>query len=445
MIRRAVAFVAIVASTVAWSAGADARVRTQAVDLGGFRGSAASSGLHVLYTPKGLLPTGAPVDLGSPDTLATITTGPVTFARAATAYPGDLLANPDALLSQASGQYPTGTIPQWPFRVSASSAVGEPIAEQSPAPGLNSRAEARDDGSRAIASMPGLEAPAIATIGSVVSESTSTSDGATVTTRAKVRAQGFDLLGLVKIDSIVTDLTGVSDAVEAKFTGLTTVTGATVLGRKVTIDSDGIKARAKNAPDLNAILARVGIKITVADVITSKAGSAGLREASGLRVDLDFSTQSVPALQALITSIPSIPNPAPGAPSVADLLAIAQAREVAAIYISGAAVSVDARPAGEFDAPLLDLGGDGDSFVPSLVDGFDLGGSDSPLLPDTTSPRAITPTETRRTSSSAPLGRGVGGFLLLALLVQPLLGYRIAKGSAALLGAAGPDCPEEEL
>lgn len=445
MIKRAMAFVAVLASSVAWGAGADAEVRTQAVVLGGIRGSAASSGLHVTYAPKGLLPTGPPVDLGSPDTLATITTGPVTFARAGVAYPGDLLANPDALLSQATAQYPTGTIPQWPFRITASSAVGEPVVEQNPAPGLTSRAEARDDGSRSIASMPGVDAPAIASVGSITSESTTKTDDATVTARSKVRATGFDLLGVVKIDSIVSDFTGVSDAVAAKFTGVTTVTGATVMGRKVTIDSDGVKARAKNAPDLNAILAKAGIKISVVDVVTSKAGAAGVREGAGLRIDFDFSTRTVPQLQALIEGLPSIPNPIPGAPGVADLLAIAQARQVASITLAGASVSVDARPAAEFDAPLPDLGDDFDSLIPSVSAGFDDFGSVSPLLPSTQVPRVVSPSATTPASSTTPLGRGIGGFLLLALLVQPLLGWRLARGSASLLGAAGPECSEEEL
>lgn len=67
--------------------------------LAGYTGSAASSGLRVGYVPKGVLPIASPVDLGAPDTLATINSGPLTFARASVADPGDLLANPDALLA----------------------------------------------------------------------------------------------------------------------------------------------------------------------------------------------------------------------------------------------------------------------------------------------------------------------------------------------------------
>ncbi len=442
MIRRAVIFVAVLGAAVTWGG----RATADTSELGGLKGSAASSGLHVQYAPKGLLPTGPPVDLGSPDTLATITSGPVTFARAGIAYPGDLLANPDALLSQATAKYPTGTIPQWPFRISASSAVGEPVVEQNPSPGLTSRAEARDDSSRSVASMPGADAGAIANFGTVTAESSTKTDGKTVTAHSIVRAAGFNLLGLIKIDAITTDLTGVSDAVTAKFTGTTTVAGASVMGRKVTIDSEGVHARTKGVPDLNKILAAVGIKVSVADVVTAKSGAAGQREAAGLRIDLDFSTHTIPALQALIESLPSIPNPAPGAPGLADLLAIAQAREVANIQLAGAAVSVDARPAAEFDSPIADLGGDGDSYVPSVVSGFDLGSDSTSLLPSgSPAPTTLTPTKTQPASSNSPLGRGVGGFLLLALLVQPLLGYRLARASAAMLGAAGPDCTEEEL
>src|SRR3546814_2451507 len=46
--------------------------------LGGYEGKAAATGVHVFYNPAGLLPIGPPVDLGAPDALATIASGPST-------------------------------------------------------------------------------------------------------------------------------------------------------------------------------------------------------------------------------------------------------------------------------------------------------------------------------------------------------------------------------
>ncbi len=118
--------------------------------LGGYEGRAQSSGLHVFYNPEGLLPVAAPVDFGSPDALATITSGPSTFGRASVADPGDLLVNPDALLAQADPSYPGGTLPPYPFRISATSGFGEPVAESRPAPGLEARVEAEELGKAAV-------------------------------------------------------------------------------------------------------------------------------------------------------------------------------------------------------------------------------------------------------------------------------------------------------
>src|SRR5690349_18509325 len=77
--------------------------------LGGFQGTASASGLHVLYNPSGLLPIPPLVDIGAPDAYVTIASGPTTFARASVLDPGDLVANPDALLSLFSADYPSGT------------------------------------------------------------------------------------------------------------------------------------------------------------------------------------------------------------------------------------------------------------------------------------------------------------------------------------------------
>lgn len=442
--RRAVACAVVLTGALSWSGAAAAQVAPRAT-LGGLRGSAAASGLHAVYLPKGLLPTGAPLDFGSPDALATISSGPVSFARAGIADPGDLLANPDALFSQFNSSYPSGTIPSWPLRITASSSLGEPVAEQNAGPGLRARVEATKEGSSAFASMPGSELPAIANVSSVISEAWTKTDGSTLTTRSRVRSSGFDLLGLVQIESIVSDFTAVSDGVTAKFSGVTTVTGATVMGRKVTIDSDGIEARAKNAPDLNAILQNAGIKVTVAKPFTSKSGAGGFREGAGLRIDMELSAQNVAALDGLISALPPLEPPVPGAPGVEDLLAVARARHTVAIHLAGAAVSVDARPAATFAAPVPEL--DDEEIVPGVLGGFELPES-VPLVPGAALPNtpAVKPApRISPASSTSPLGRGVGGFLLLALLTQPFLGYRLARGSATLLGSAATHCTEEDL
>ena len=194
--------------------------------FGGFEGSAIASGLHVRYNAGDILPIPPPVDLGTPDALATIASGPSTFARASVADPGDLLANPEAFLALASADYPVGTLPAYPYRVSAASGVGQPVAEVSAAPGLDARVEVTDSGSRAQASMPAFVAPALVNIGSLSSVSTTTTDGTSVAVHARTQVSGINILDVIQIDSLVTDVNATSDGADTKVSGGTTVTGA---------------------------------------------------------------------------------------------------------------------------------------------------------------------------------------------------------------------------
>src|SRR5687768_17822146 len=54
------------------------------------------------------------------------------------------------------------------------------------------------------------------------------------------RSTGIDVVGLLTIDSVVTDLTATTDGATASATGGTVVSGARFLGQPVTIDAEGI-------------------------------------------------------------------------------------------------------------------------------------------------------------------------------------------------------------
>jgi len=169
----------LVASATLLSSGASSA--QEAPKIGGYKGIVQADGFHAFYNPAGILPLSPPVDFGAPDAYATIASGPATFARAAAADPGDLLANPDALLSQgAPPPYKPGTVPAYPYRAVASSSTTQ-NAESSPAPGLDARADADDGGSVATATMPGSSAPAVATFGTMTSTASTSTDGKTVT------------------------------------------------------------------------------------------------------------------------------------------------------------------------------------------------------------------------------------------------------------------------
>ncbi len=427
----------VVAATLVDLAPPAARAQDAEPGLAGYQGRAAASGLHAMYNPAGLLPLPPPVDLGAPDALATIASGPSTFARASVLDPGDLLASPDALLAQASTDYPAGAIPPYPFRVSATSGVGEPAVESNPAPGLHARVEVGDGTSLARATMPALDAPAVATVGSMSAVAGTETDGSQVTVHARVELSGIDILGLVKISSVVTDLTATSSGGDAELTGGTTVVGAEVLGQAVRIDADGV--HPAGSPSLlgglldplvvgvNDILGQVGIDISVAGPVRTEGGSTDELATNGLRIGMELSPRTLPALAQLIGSLPPLENPVPGAPSVEDLLALAQARHLVAVELGRGSVSLLARTG----APLGDsvpLGPTGSVDLPSTTPSFSLPDTAGPSIPPATDAPTV-PTE----PVSIPKGAGMGAAVLLVLLSMPFVGDRIARICAAVL------------
>jgi hypothetical protein len=432
-----------------------------APSLAGYQGTAQADGLHALYNPSGILPIPPPVDLGAPDALATIASGPATFARASVLDPGDLLANPGALLAQASTAYKSGTIPPYPFRVSATSGVGAPTAESNPAPGLHARVEVGEGTSSAVATMPAVDAPAIATLGTLSSRATATTDGDRVTVHAVTQASGFDLLGLVHVDSIVTDLTATADGGTTRLSGGTRVVGATLAGIPITIDADGIHATSGKAgllggivsplvDNLNRLLGQAGIHVTVAGPVQLQGASGpGQLSSSGLRVDVEISPRTFPAIAQLRQALPPIDSPVPGLPSIEDVLALASATHLASLDVGRGMVALDATGVPPADDGSGATGTDGTDGTTPSFDGLPLPGVGVDLP---TGPSASVPTGSRSLApvssderTAVPLGVGVGGLVLLALLAQPLLGERIARACGTVLDAGRADtCRWEE-
>jgi hypothetical protein len=437
--RRVAAYVFAIGALVATTSSPAAAQTTPS--LGGFQGSAAGSAMQVDYTPQGALPLPSLVDIGSPDALATISSGPTTYAQASVLDPGDLLANPDALLTLAVSGYPQGTLPAYPYRIAANSGFGEPAAASSPGPGLNASVRAEPAASVARASTPAVEAPPVANVGSMSVVATTKTDGSSVTVHSLTKVSGVDVFGLFTFDSVVTDLTAVAKGQRTTVSGGTKVVGAEVAGRPVTVDEKGVHGLSKS---LNDALARSGISITVSGPTKSTSESAGRLASGGLRIDFDNSSRSIPALAALFDALPSLPNPLPpGPPTPDDLLVALQARHVAGLEFGRGVVSLATRGAAVFDEEI--------PFIPDL--GSDVGGFDLPVLSDVPSlvPRQRVPVLGRSQNAGttvgdlSPFGVGIGGMLLVALLLQPFLGQGLARLSNALLAPGAEHCDLEDL
>ena len=221
------------------------------------RRSAASRAARALVGPPRLLPARRArcrsttfIDLGAPDALATIASGPTTFARASAADPGDLLASPETLLTNASKDYPAGTVPNYPYRVSATSGLRRSRPPSRSPPRV---CEPRSRPTRAArpprATMPRAAAPAVATFGSMSAYANTTTDGSTVTVHVKTSMSDFNLLGHPhdRLDRHRPHR-HLGRRPTTKLTGGTTVSGASVLGTPVTIDAKGIHGSPRTRP-----------------------------------------------------------------------------------------------------------------------------------------------------------------------------------------------------
>lgn len=427
-------------------------------ELGAIAGSSAASSLHALYTPKGLIPTAALVDLGVPDALTTISGGPQTFARASVADPGEVLANPDALLSQAGSGYPPGSIPPYPYRATASSAVGQPASESAPAPGLDAKATAEPTEAHAIATMPAFDGAAIARVGSTKATTSTSITGNTVTLHARSETNGFDLLaGLIRIDSVVVDLTATGDGSTTTTSGGTTVTGASFAGMPATIDKDGIHLSGTGAPDpsalndalrpllgqgvdnVNTALAAAGVHITALAPVEAGTATNKERSAYGVQIALDFSSTTVPVLEQLLSALPYVPPLAPGAPGLSDLIAIARSHEIVGIDVGRGRVALDARPRPPVPpspAELPSTLGDLVAPVPGSAEVVPIDAAAAPA------PLAASPSRSTPASASLPRSGGLAALVLLALLAASIAGDRLSVAAGWLLPEADPQpCP----
>lgn len=424
----------VVASTLL--GGSDPARAQSTPTLSGFSGSAAASGLHVEYNPEGLLPTGSPVDLNAPDALATIASGPTTFARAGVADPGDLLANPDALLVAASPDYPQGSIPPWPFRVTAGSGVGAPVAESNPAPGLRARATAEGGTSSAEAHAPAVSVPAVVTIGSMAAYADTVTDGSSVTVHSRAEISGIDILGVIHIESIVTELTATTTGPETTLDGGTVVTGASIGGEPVEIDDEGIRAAGI---DLNSVLEPLGITVTLPGPTEEQGTTSGRLASNGLRIQIAATGSSVPGASDVLAGLPPFDPVVPGAPSPEDLIAAARANHVSTIELGRGVVSLTARqPTPPSASPLVPSSPA--AAAPRQV-ALPSSSPAAPITP-TVAPPAANPA-LAPVAPVASVATGIGALAALLLLLQPFIGDRLARIAVAQLATDQEGCPWE--
>lgn len=448
----------------------------QSESIGGYQGSAQASAVHALYTPEGVLPIAAPVDFGAPDALATISGGPTLFARSSVADPGDLLANPDALLSQTEG-YEPGTLPAYPYRATATSPGGEQFDESSPGGGFGARAEADGSSSRALAETPATSVSVLLEGASSRSTASTSFDGTSVTVEARTDVGETSLLGgLLRFEGLSTVANATSNGTSTEVSGVTELSRASVLGQPVTIDETGVHFDGEpeavmppfdqvedgislggaldpvvdtldpldeafallfgdGADNLNEALETYGITVTAPGAVELDGDSSGVYATTGLRVQIRFSPTSYPLLIELLDAVPTPESPIPGAPSLADAITLAKANELAILDIGRTRVELSAStlpafapsPAPPVTPPVSSSGGSADlGLGPALA---------PPQPPPALDPSSsvLDPTPSVSTVTPLPLASGLGALAFLVLLGLPVVGDRMALAARRLL------------
>ena len=373
----------------------------------------------------------------TPESTASLASGPSGHALAAITWPGDLAANLGSLLITASG----GQIP------SSASALDDPVrAEvqtgQSPdtvsfdqVPGSTMKASAKDTITTADARVQSQSTP-VASVGPATTSATSSLVGASsALAKAASSVSDIDLAaGVVHIGSVTSNATATTDGTTAKVTGGTTVVGATVAGVPVTIDEKGVTVDGNGAAlttltsTVNSALSQAGLTLRVSEP-QGKPSGAGVSYTSGSLVavfapqkgyqfSLTFGGANVTASSQKSFSFPT------GA-------------------TGGTTGFVPGTTGGTTGGSVGSTGGSGGQAVPPVVPGEVAPGGTTGSSTGVPAPQTLVPTQSA--SSSSPLYGGLSPWLgVFGLLSAGLMAAGFRRLPDKVLEAVPSACPLQE-
>ena len=396
MRRRRRALAALVGVALLAGIGANASAQTSssdsssgAVTFGGFKLQSSGEGMTITYNSPGLIPgTPSPLVAGSlPESLTNMDSGPSGFALASLVYPGPLIADLPTVL--ALGGVPNANqVPAYPVRSQAFYPAGPTDASQQVGSGQET-VSAKETSAHAQTVYGAAQLPPMMTAGSIVSTSESSIEAAQVVTRTRVELSNVDImLGLVHMDSIVTDLVATSNGNDAATDGTTTVSGMKVLGHPAMIDATGVHLEPevlRSSPssssssdplapitsavqpavdplnklltdtlgsanaDVNQLLGQGGMSIRLIEPSEVKKGAEASRLASGVLVTITYNGSTEPVLSNILNAIPveSLPSqgvgPIPFSSPQSIVLAM-KATHVETIGLAAGSVHAQASP-----------------------------------------------------------------------------------------------------
>ena len=455
------------------------------VTFGGFKLQSSGEGVTFTYNSPGLIPgTPSPLFAASlPESLTNMDSGPSGYALASLVYPGPLVSDLPTVL--ALGGVPNANqIPSYPVRSQAYYPAGPTDASQDVGSGRET-VSASEKTANAQTVYGAMQLPPVFNAGSIVSTSSSGVEADQIVTRTRVEMSNVDIaLGVVHMDSIVTDLVATSNGNDAATDGTTTVSGVKVLGHPATIDATGVHLEPevlRSSPsssssssdplapitgavqpavdplnklltdtlgsandDINKLLAQGGISVQLIQPTEAKKGAEASRLASGVLVTLTYNGSTEPVLSNILDLIPveSLPSqglgPIPFSSPQSLVLAL-KATHVETIGLAAGSVHAGASP--PFPTP---------SFASSIASGSSgstPSGFSTPT-PSVGSGGATSGGGSPSIGNASPLAF-VGGEPLAAAVSALLLllagsGFWVGSGRLAdnVLSVSSSSCPE---
>jgi len=440
-------------------------------NLGGFTLSSSAAGFSVDYNqPNFPIPANPTLEFDVGYSAATYNAGPVGSANASAIWPGPVIAGGgsqlplliDPYLQQYAGPLASTLEPlvptagAWPIQAASAYPQGPPTASNNNGP-LAMDSEANTNDSKATSAL-GLIGGAntsvpsgMVTVQAVGSTSEDTIDSlGNAVSEATSSVHGIDIAGgLIHIGAVTSTGTSSSDGNNATLSGGSNVTGVTVAGQQVSVNSGGISVSNQNenllsaAPNPNQLLNTAGITMALTNSTDTVSGPSGQRQLDGLKVTIDLSTYDqdfsklVAMLPAQLTSgLNQLPLPTPYKQSIT-------------IDFGWAQVAAAASPAFNPSLTLNTPNDNGSSTLGTTGTGGTPGTLGTPGTPGTSGTTGGSPSPTVRLPNASPaaLFKGVGtGLIILGLILAAVLTAFLLWSDRAVgrLAAAVP-CVGEDI
>ena len=486
-IRSAVALGVLIVGFGSLTGGAGAQTEGGGADLiaqfGGYELDASGNGVVLTYDIVGALPVSPVLSLGLPEAQAKQTSGSG-YSLASLASPGPLVADLGTALKQGGNDVP---VPPYPVRAQAFF-PGEQTEQRSQTlPGTDMVALAQETFAQGSSRYSGVDVPLVFETGAVeVVARTEIIEGQVVG-RTRVHQSDVKLLGgLIRIESVVTDIVATSNGEKGATRGATTVNGVTVMGLAASIDGEGVhlaealpppgpadaaepltgplgealepvvEGAAPVAEQLSTVIAEAvgqqksfndlllasGIQIRVLQPTeTVDGGSAGII-GSGLAVNFDYPGQSDERFAQLLSLLPSDQLPSEGIPGVGfspqAIVNLFKERHITNLSIAAASANVVASPAFDFEGG-FDAGGDfgagGDLGALDPVAGS-VGGGFETEVPSLPGAGVLQNTGFAGSGGAIPLT-----LVLVTIFTAPMWAAASKRFAEATLGGASAACP----